>query len=95
MPAMCFTQLIVLTTAQVGRALWLARDALVPLPEAEVVSPRGREMPLARTHLSQAHTQLLYFEMLRWASHSFSLSGQPITGAGASLVGRRANPWPP
>ena len=54
---MCFTQAIAQSTAQVGRSPWTARDALVPLPEAEVVSLEGREILLDRTHLSQAHTQ--------------------------------------
>ena len=43
----------------VRRSPWTARDAFVPLPEAEAGSPHGREMLLDRTHLSQAHAQLL------------------------------------
>ena len=59
---MCFTQVIAQSTAQVGRSPWQARDAFVPLPEAEASSPGGpgcqpHEILLARTHLSQAHTQ--------------------------------------
>ncbi len=38
---MCLTQLITLATAQVGRSPWTARDAFVPLPDAEAGSPRG------------------------------------------------------
>ena len=42
--------------ALVGRSPWTARDAFVPLLEAEAKSRRGREMPIDRTRLSQART---------------------------------------
>ncbi len=37
--AMCSTQLITTSAAEVWRAPWPARDALVPLPEPEQVAP--------------------------------------------------------
>ena len=45
---MSLTQVIVLTTAQVGRSPWTARDAFVPLPERRQVSapaPRNAAGP--------------------------------------------------
>ena len=53
---MWLTQAIAQSTTQVGRSPWTARDAFVPLPEAESRSPRGREMLLDRTRLKQEHT---------------------------------------
>ena len=41
-PNMLWAQRLILALmAQVGRSPWTARDALVPLPEAEARSPRG------------------------------------------------------
>ena len=58
--------LILTPMRSVGRSPWTARDAFVPLPEVKTGFPRGRgrpphEMPLDRTPLSQAHTQLADF----------------------------------
>ena len=57
---MCFTQVITLAAAQVGRAPWPAWDALVPLLEAaqrpQCASHTTRCTD--RTHLSQAHAHL-------------------------------------
>ena len=61
-PNMLWAQRLILALmAQVGRSPWTARDAFVALPQAEAGSPGGREMPLDRTHPTQAHTQIVEF----------------------------------